>query len=661
MIRVTAAIKLAHAKTKSHRVLMWLSIIVASLLFAVAVVATTVSNGGLNSLDKFIHESDGDKFRLIVGPTTPLFNQYYNNLSLGTIQEMRAFEAQYNANETAKYKAIGEKYTIDPNGSILTPDSFADNTVAPELRYQANFASPIFQAFLEHKKQEWMKNATNKTSELIKTARANGANQIYDSLASADEQFFLISGATVIVDGKENLDQDKYGNNANYSAIGNSDYVAVNDRLLSKIIKLNDAKSLTGIPVVVSAQSFAETFGKGLNIATKQPDKLVDKQKWLKQINAKAIGYNYQVCYRNSVEKSRLSQIASDYADAVNRKNDKTYVAPTLQYNYPTTPCGDITVKLDKRTVEEKAVQAKDDERNRKLGQTVDPYHELVTFQIVGVYDVNSQKDGDNNFTKQLSKALSAHTFISTDWALIPTNLYDQINDNLKPKHLPDSSTTYTGPVIVSDDFRQIVIEFPTEAKMKAFTDKYACLSDAEFGATNVDSNNSCKKPYMATVYGMNSTAIADAVKNIRRFIVTGLLIIAATALIIIWFTISRIIGGSRQETAIYRALGAKRRDAAAIYLFYSFGLAIRITIVALILGLLASYIINYYYSGIVTSWLAAVFNLAETKLHADLFQPDMLALAVIGGLIVGSSLIASIQPIIANVLRPPIRDIRDE
>lgn len=657
MIRVSQAIKLAHAKTKSHRILMWLSIIIASLLFAVAVAATTIFNGGLDSLNQFVHESEGDKYRLTVTPVTPVFNQYFANLDLSKIQEMRQFETNYNTTRTAEYQKQGLKYVVDPSQSILMPDSYPNDTTPKELRYRLNTASPIANAFLLHKQQQWMDAATNKTNNLMQLARQNGVSRIYDNTIAGGPWIMPSSNTTVIVDGKENFQSN--GNNTSNNSINNSLYLAVNDNLIKRNIDVDSDQKLNGIPVVLSASSFAETFGGSLNISPKRPAKIADQSKWLKDIKDKAVGYTYQVCYRNNVEKEMLNKIQQDYVVINSHSNDKNYPAPSLQYNYPTTPCGDITIKSDARTSQEKSAQAASNEQKQREGIAIKPYHELITFQIVGVFDTQYSDKSSSSLATLLGAALQANTYTATDVALVPNQLYNKMNEQFRPKHLTDdernSAITF---FIDSPDFRPLTLEFVDSDSLTKFAQKYTCQTGdliSNYG------NDDCNKPYRSVVYGINSIAINSAVKHGRQILLLALAVIVLLSLIVIWFTIARMIGSSRHETAIYRAIGAKRRDITAIYILYAIGLSFRIAVISTTLGLIIAFIMNNQFQAEATSILASVFGLVDAKISVNLFQPDISALIIIVAMSIITSLVASIQPIITNVLRPPIRDIREE
>ena len=62
-------------------------------------------------------------------------------------------------------------------------------------------------------------------------------------------------------------------------------------------------------------------------------------------------------------------------------------------------------------------------------------------------------------------------------------------------------------------------------------------------------------------------------------------LVIAAIAALIMMGMIGRVIGDSRRETAVFRAIGAKRNDIRAIYSTYTFFLSLGIVVATLVIG----------------------------------------------------------------------------
>ena len=145
-----------------------------------------------------------------------------------------------------------------------------------------------------------------------------------------------------------------------------------------------------------------------------------------------------------------------------------------------------------------------------------------------------------------------------------------------------------------------------------------------------------------------------------NRIISVAFPAILSTAAIIIWFTISRIIAENRKETAIYRAMGAKRFDIAKIYIVYILLVASRITAVSLAVGVFAAFVISQIYEQSLTRIATAVFGIAGNAPQFSIFNLNEPLLLIIIACIFAVSLIASIQPLIRNVKRNPVQDIRD-
>ena len=117
----------------------------------------------------------------------------------------------------------------------------------------------------------------------------------------------------------------------------------------------------------------------------------------------------------------------------------------------------------------------------------------------------------------------------------------------------------------------------------------------------------------------------------------------------------------NRKEIAVYRAMGAKRRDVTSIYLVYIMLVALRTVVVSVALGMLIAFAIDYFYGKVLTDTAVTVFGIIDDAPTVSLFNLESPLLLIIIGSIVAVSLIASVQPLIRNVLRSPIRDMRDE
>ena len=171
-------------------------------------------------------------------------------------------------------------------------------------------------------------------------------------------------------------------------------------------------------------------------------------------------------------------------------------------------------------------------------------------------------------------------------------------------------------------------------------------------------------KPYVAEQYGVNFLVLDELARQLRQTITIVAAIIAGLAIILIWTTISRLISESRQETAVYRAIGAKRRDITLIYLVYALMLAILTIIIAGIIGTGISVAIDQVFAPKLTAIARSSVSIIGGSSQIKLFAIDkstLAQLALVNLSIIIVVLIASIQPIISNTHRSPASDLRAE
>ena len=117
----------------------------------------------------------------------------------------------------------------------------------------------------------------------------------------------------------------------------------------------------------------------------------------------------------------------------------------------------------------------------------------------------------------------------------------------------------------------------------------------------------------------------------------------------------------NRKETAVYRAMGAKRRDVTTVYIIYILLVALQIALVSLVLGIVAAFAVDYFYGKPLTDVAVTAFGIVDDAPTFSLFNLESPLLLGIVGSIFAISIIASIQPLIRNVMRSPIRDMRDD
>lgn len=657
MIRPRYALQLARTKLKSKKGILTASIIVSSILFGALIASIIVFTGIEKSAVRFVEEANDNHYLVSIQPSIPhsvtgFYEDGSSSISLETVRAIKAFEKQYYEDERAKYKAAGVEYNSLLEVSALKPSPFIDKSLPEEQQVMINWSSPVINAMLEQKFTEYSKTAQNKFSDIQRIAKQYGATDLYSqSYASLPS----LPSLRLVQNSKEDFTAERINQaqvfTADANAVHNGSYGFSDDALLSRNLLITDTKNLKGIPVVPTAQELASIFGSKIGVSIEPKDE-TQKLSWLKTVQEKAKGFVYQACYRNSAEQAMLDKIQSDYVEMKANVNNKDFVAPSLTYNYPETACGDITVKSDTRTSTEKQSAAKVESDQKKFGTYAAPAHRLLTFEIVGltyaqpfVYSPTNVAD----FTKGL---LSGTGYLSpaSGTVSIPTQMYNTLPKSMR---FDDISQDLSGPYIAlkNDDFSDRVVAFNTIDEAKRFLNDVGCRSG----------DTSCSKLFYTDVYGSNYLLIDEVGKLFLQIISIAFPILLGLSLVIIWFTVSRIMSENRKETAIYRAMGAKRSDITAIYTTYIMLVALRIAMLSIVLGTGTAYVLNMIYAPGINATASSVFGVIGNAPTFTMFDPSSPLLWAAVGLIFVVSLAASIQPLIRNVLRPPVQDMRSE
>jgi ABC-type antimicrobial peptide transport system permease subunit len=142
------------------------------------------------------------------------------------------------------------------------------------------------------------------------------------------------------------------------------------------------------------------------------------------------------------------------------------------------------------------------------------------------------------------------------------------------------------------------------------------------------------------------------------RFVLLAMIVIAT---IVMAGTFGKVIADSRRETAVFRALGATRLDISQIYLTYTVMVGLLVTAVAIALGSIGAQIISNRLAPGLSVNAVLVYNARNPHMHFNLAGFDVWYLGAIVLLVLLVSLLSAVIPLLANMRRNPIRDMRDE
>jgi hypothetical protein len=192
--------------------------------------------------------------------------------------------------------------------------------------------------------------------------------------------------------------------------------------------------------------------------------------------------------------------------------------------------------------------------------------------------------------------------------------------------------------------------DFKTRAEERAFIDKSCQGNECSSG----------KAPYIVP-FGSLEMAFTGLIKNVMKGVLIGVSIIAFIAGLMIMFTISKVIADSTKEIAVFRALGARRRDIAQVYFTYGLMLTGSAAVCAFVLASIASFVVSHMFAERVAAGLVAGAGAYNQALSVRLWGVEPIWLLCILGALAAAAFIGITIPVLANLRRKLINALREE
>lgn len=662
MIGFFDALTLARTKLRTKKVLLTVTVVLASLVFGVIIAGATVITGATNSAQTYLKSSLDNRYLVELNPVIPNDVSGFISTDTAPSDSLKTTLITLQDQYIAQQKALAKQYNIAFDASsippILKPSVFGTKDSIGQVQQVVNVAdSPVWPVYVNQLQTEWLKTANNKLSDLKVAAGKYGGNNFYQNNSASTNY----SNAQYLTGGAEDIAQYVQQPNT-YDAstsVRNSGYVFTDQSLVKRFILPENSKrqqNKSAIPVVITAQESVALFGKQLNIG-KQPTAAADQIAWMKNLQNKVNGQTYQVCYRSTGQTALIQQTMQQTVAAEIQTKDNPYTPPALTYNLPTSTCGDLTVKKDSRTTVQKNTDANMQAYQKANGVYQPITSQLLTFQVVGIMSITNARPGDNSYAS-VSAFINGLLGINYyNGAFIPNQMYSQLSpaDQHKDALQNYSGGRYAGynnQAFIDEGVGDTIVAFPSVQQAQDFINNDTCYAAY---------NDGCKKPWTSQIYGSNYLLIDGFTKLISSFVQIALPIALAIAAVIIWITMARVIVDSRHETAVFRALGAKRIDIMRIYVGYSFIVSLIIALFALILGGVGAGVVEVLYGSQTTNYAKVAYGTFDQLQPFSFIGINIpLTLLVIVAIIV-ISLIAVLPPLIRNVRRNPIRDMRDD
>jgi hypothetical protein len=622
MIRTIDALTLAYTKLRTRRIRTIVTVIIASLLFGVLALATLLLQGSVNSIGKFSSGSLSDRY--LASATYASKNASFIDDTLPPNIKVRA-TAIYNQTVEAKKaaaKTLGIEY--DPTTEQKPLTKFVGG------REILDSSSPsAVRAF-----NEYLAALPSAKEELDKIIALYHPSHIYPVTGST------IRGGQVKPLTKTGEDFTK---SATYPNSGSADisfgwqYVdqSVTQPFMLSKSQLDKQNNTRDIPVVAPVSKVEEALGlKRLPNAASAQEKL-DR---IQYIRNHAEAATFSICYRNSVSQSQIDSAISVAKEIEDNKGNKEYKKPSLIYQLPAAnSCSAAIVAQDTRTAAEKTLADKQDQFRRMFGGETTPAQQKITFRAVGLSPNGLSAESFSGIGGLLT-AIAGST-LEGQW-VVPQQMYDAMPGKQDfAQFLPSAPKS---PDYVNYDSSRMIIEFDNASQVKAFVTKTGCGSAYCDGTTS-------------------ATFIEDIRNQVVQFLIYAALAIGFIASIIMMGMIGRVIGDSRRETAVFRAIGAKRNDIRLIYLSYTIMLSKIILLVSLVLGAGLAWWIDAKIAPDINVQAHLVYIFADDTIAFRLIGIWWQALAALVGLVILAGIIGMLLPLARNLARNPIKDMRDD
>lgn len=625
MIKLGDATTLALTKLRMRKVRTTITVIIASLLFSGLAGAIFVAGGVIKSAEQFTSGSLSDRYINTV---------YFQNEGLPYDKpevQARANELQQQviAEKKAAAKQLGIEYNPasepkpveeNPGGKYLNMASLAARRAVIEYQAKQPSSKDKVKAIAEkyHPKEffNFGKSSINGTMKPMKEGKEDFSEK--DMLPG-------MSGTQEFTDG--------------WSYLASS----VLKPFFVEQKYLDAQKNTNDLPIIAPYSKVEKALGLESLAKTASPKEKMDR---INEVREKASTVTFTACYRNSASKMQIDQAKSVAQEIEQNKNNKEYQKPSLIYGLPAAEgCVAAPVISDTRTSEDKKLAEKQLQFSRQFGEIVDPVQQKVTARVVGLGPDGF--DMGNFSSVDILVSMVAGNTLQGAW-VVPQEMYDAMPNKADYAKFAGKEEVSAGPQGFVTDLGQLV-EFSTPEDAKAFSNEEGCAG--------FDCNN---KPYIA-FFGSNSVLLKDLTAGIAAGLSVIGLIIAGVASLILMGMVGRIISDSRRETAVFRAIGAKRTDIGAIYTIYTFFISLFIIGVTLLIGWALAFWLDRQFSAEATVKAQLTFAGVDKATEFHLFGFWWQALIALVGLILVAGFVAMIFPILRNIARSPIKDMRDD
>jgi hypothetical protein len=644
MISLKDASVLAVTKLRTRKVRLSVTVIISGLLFCVLSTTSFVARGAFKSLNSFSQEGLGDRF--LTSATTMTNYEVASNKEV--VRRAEDLQKKIIAKKKLEAKRLGIEY--DDKAEPKVVDEFdGQNGKEKVVNSQTVIGQQVINDYLA-------KNPLPGKIDLDKLSRSYNPSNFFE-ITPINMPVSASSGVSsslqVLKGGEERFEQSQQPQDP-YSATGLSSFTSswnmADPSLLSPFLLQGSSLAIGKdgrLPVLAPYTAAEELLGLRPLPSTAASTEKIERIRYVRE---KIKDNAFSVCYRNGESVSIIQDVVATNSEIEKNKNDTTYQKPAFIRSLPTKACGNVGVKQDTRTFSEKTLASKQAQFDKIFGKE-DPKSQVFNFKVVGIVP-----DPPSNATSGIQQLLGGilGSTIGSGW-YSPTEVSKSnkiIGSIFKPTAQPNGMP------------HQYIVEFNSADDARGFIENGNCKLDFGTGLNGEDPMKQCVKDgkyFSITPFGSSSLALNDIKKGFSKYFKDAAIGFAVIASIIMMGTVGRIIADSRRETAVFRAIGAKRKDIAQIYIGYVMLLSGLIGLFALVIGSVIAFVANSRWTENLTVSALINFNSQDLTRKFTIFALDPRDIFILLGVILLAGLVSAFLPLLSNLRRNPIKDMRDE
>ncbi|UTX51492.1 ABC transporter permease [Candidatus Saccharibacteria bacterium TM7i] len=643
MIRFFDAIILAHTKLRTHKIRTGITIGVAGILFGLILGAIFVVQGVFDSLERFGEEGLGDRAIVTLTKMSKTYPVYEHLEDQQFIAEVEALHKAFVNNKAT----IAKKHNVpyDSESEDPSPIQVDKKSKKKSIDGQDMMNTFVMQAAQARQNKVAKPFDVHEYLAPYKTAKILPNNAKLSGLDGASF-LYMKDGKEFSTDDQRKIQMLQMGGEDNPTLMIINQSIA--DAFMGKQSRFDPNKG--ELPVIVPFKDAEKLLKlkplKGEASTQQKYDRLKDVRSRMSEMTA-------SFCYRNETSQQLLAQAKSQHDEAKRKVDDPDYRAPSLQYTLPAdNSCGPVATSKDTRTSLEKRFMENRLAYEKELQvYTGEPEQYKVNLRVVGVSGDTPEGMASFDAAGMVQSLLGSWLGYGQQWA-IPSEMLRQMPESSLPSFvqaaMKSDSVKTKNSILDNEDY---LVEFGDVAEARALLKRDGLLNvDAAIGNST-----------FALPFGSGMLVVEDLKEYFATGVFWALLIVGGVAIIILGSIIGRAVSEGRRESAIFRAIGARRADIGAIYGVYAFLLSLRVAIFAVLLGVILALGVEVWLSESAT--LGARYSYAATDANTGFhfFSPFSIYVPIVLAAILVFGMIASIVPVILSARRNPIKDMRDD